>query len=455
MSDKGRKIVIVGNGIAGVTCARHIRKNDPSANILIISGESKHFFSRTALMYIYMGHMKYEHTKPYEDRFWAKNRIDLIQDWVTNIDFQSKKLQLQTSEAVEYDILVIATGSKPNKFDWPGQELKGVQGLYSLQDLESMEKETLNIKRGVVVGGGLIGIEMAEMLRSRNIEVTFLVRESSFWDNILPKEESEMINRHIQEHHIDLRLGQELKEIEDDGNGRVSAIKTIDGETISCQFVGLTAGVNPNIAFLKNSPLGTELGVLVDQYFATSIKDVYAIGDCAQFRKAPAAERKLIEQVWYTGRMHGETLAHTLTKRPVAYNPGPWFNSAKFFDIEYQTYGFVPNKWGEDSASFYWEHPDGKICLRMLFKKNSNQLIGVNSLGMRLRHHFFDKALKDKWTIQEVMMKLPKANFDSEFYDTFHQPIIAAFNAQFNENIHVEKTPWFKAMFTNNKLSVK
>ena len=144
MSDKGRKIVIVGNGIAGVTCARHIRKNDPSANILIISGESKHFFSRTALMYIYMGHMKYEHTKPYEDRFWAKNRIDLIQDWVTNIDFQSKKLQLQTSEAVEYDILVIATGSKPNKFDWPGQELKGVQGVYSLLDLESMEKESLN-----------------------------------------------------------------------------------------------------------------------------------------------------------------------------------------------------------------------------------------------------------------------------------------------------------------------
>lgn len=455
MNDNGRTIVIIGNGVAGVTCARHIRKNDASTRILIISGESKHFFSRTALMYIYMGQMKYEHTKPYEDWFWAKNSIDLIQDWVTDIDFQNKKLHLKTSKAVEYDILIIATGSRPNKFDWPGQELEGVQGLYSLQDLASMETDTQNIKRGVVVGGGLIGIEMAEMLRSRNIEVTFLVRELSFWDNILPKEESEMINRHIKEHHVDLRLGQELKEIENDGTGRAGAIKTIDGEKISCQFVGLTAGVNPNISFLKDSPLETELGVLVDQHFATSIEDVYAIGDCAQFRQAPGPERKLIEQVWYTGRMHGETLAYTLTKKPVAYNPGPWFNSAKFFDIEYQTYGYVPNKWGEDTASFYWEHSCGRICIRMLFKKNSNQLIGVNSLGMRLRHDFFDRALKDKRTIQEVLMMLSKANFDPEFYDKFQQAIIAAFNAQFNENIAVKKRPWFKTIFINKKLSVK
>jgi len=75
-------------------------------------------------------------------------------------------------------------------------------------------------KRAVVVGGGLIGIEMAEMLRSRDIPVTFLVREDSFWNGVLPAEESEMINRHILEHHIDLRLGVNLKEIKDDGNNR-------------------------------------------------------------------------------------------------------------------------------------------------------------------------------------------------------------------------------------------
>ncbi|HLW19258.1 MAG TPA: FAD/NAD(P)-binding oxidoreductase, partial [Cyclobacteriaceae bacterium] len=70
MIKKGRKIVIIGNGIAGITCARHIRKGDSSAKIQVISGESEHFFSRTALMYLYMGHMRYENIKPYEDWFW-------------------------------------------------------------------------------------------------------------------------------------------------------------------------------------------------------------------------------------------------------------------------------------------------------------------------------------------------------------------------------------------------
>lgn len=447
MLEKGRRFVIIGNGIAGVTCARHMRKNDASAEILIISGESKHFYSRTALMYVYMGHMQYEHTKPYEDWFWKKNRIDLLHDWVDKIDFENKMLSLKSSPAVEYDVLIIATGSKPNRFGWPGQDLKSVQGLYSLQDLEAMERDTKDIERAVIVGGGLIGIEMAEMLRSRKIAVTFLVREQGFWNNILPLEESELIGRHIREHHVDLRLGVELKKIEDDGTGRAGAVITSEGETIDCQFVGLAAGVNPNITFLKETSLETERGVLVNEYFATSIADVYAIGDCVQFRKPPAPERKVIEQVWYTGRMHGETLAHILTKKKVTYTPGPWFNSAKFFDIEYQTYGFVPSEWNDDVESFYWEHPQGKICLRMLFEKNSKELIGVNALGMRLRHEFFDQVLKEKWTIKEVMTKFPKATFDTEFYEKYYSTITEAYNKQFNDDIRVNKRSWLTGVF--------
>ena len=205
-------IVIIGNGIAGITTARHVRKRSDH-RITVISGETDHFFSRTALMYIYMGHMKYEHTKPYEDWFWEKNRIELKRAWVEKVDTDAKQLTFADGESMSYDKLVLATGSKPNKFGWPGQDLKAVQGLYSYQDLESMEKNTQGITRAVIVGGGLIGIEMAEMLLSRSIPVTFLVREDSFWNNILPQGESEMINRHIREHHVDLRLGTELKEI--------------------------------------------------------------------------------------------------------------------------------------------------------------------------------------------------------------------------------------------------
>ena len=172
-------IVIIGNGISGITTARHVRKRSDD-RITVISAETDHFFSRTALMYIYMGYMKYEHTKPYEDWFWEKNRIELKRSFVEKVETDQKQLTFSDAQTMFYDKLVIATGSKPNKFGWPGQDLKAVQGLYSYQDLESMEANTKGISRAVIVGGGLIGIEMAEMLLSRSIPVTSSFANQAF-----------------------------------------------------------------------------------------------------------------------------------------------------------------------------------------------------------------------------------------------------------------------------------
>ncbi|GAB3818383.1 NAD(P)/FAD-dependent oxidoreductase [Pontibacter rugosus] len=438
MNTPGRRIAIIGNGISGVTCARHIRKRDSEAQITIISGETEHFFSRTSLMYIFMGQLKYAHTKPYEDWFWEKNRLKLVYDWVLSIDFENKELQLKANQPLKYDILILALGSKPNMLNWPGQELEGVQGLYTYQDLEKMNANTANCQRAVVVGGGLIGIEMAEMILSRNIPVTFLVREKHFWGSVLPPEESELIMRHMREHHIDLRLETELQEIIDDGTGRVKAIVTTAGEEIACGFVGIGVGVHPNIELVRHTGLEVNKGILVDQHFATNVPNVYAIGDCVEYR-VPLPYRKNIEQVWYTGRMHGETLAHNLTREPVKYNPGPWFNSAKFFDIEYQTYGMVPTTWSEPVQSFYWEHESGKIAFRAVFNGNDKRLHGVNALGMRLRHEFFDEALKDNWTVEQVLESMHRASFDPEFYDKHQRAMLQAYIQQFNTNLQPKK----------------
>ena len=220
-----KHLVIIGNGITGITVARNVRKMS-EMKITVISGETDHLFSRTALMYIYMGHMKYEHTKPYEDWFWPKNRIDLIRGFVNEIDTDNKRLTMDDRSTIEYDVLLIATGSQSNTFGWPGQNLPGVQGLYSMQDLELLEENSRNISRAVIVGGGLIGIELSEMLLSRAIPVTFLVREKYYWDVVLPQEEAKLISRHIVEHGIDLRLSTELKEITAGDDGHVNSVIT-------------------------------------------------------------------------------------------------------------------------------------------------------------------------------------------------------------------------------------
>ncbi len=431
------KIIIIGNGIAGSTAARYIRKNSDH-DITMISGETRFPFSRTALMYVYMGHMKFENTKLYEDWFWVKNRINIITKWVQNIDTNTKTVAFYDGSSISYDKLIIATGSKPNKFGWPGQDLAGVQGLYHLQDLENMEAATRQgIKKAVVVGGGLIGIEMAEMFHSRHIPVTFLVREESFWNAVLPPEESEMINKHILANGIDLRLGEELLEIKGQ-HGKASAIICKNsGEVIPCEFVGLTVGVSPNIDFVKPSGITINRGIVVDEYLETSVKDVYALGDCVELAN-PNPGRRSIEAVWYTGRMMGKTVAQTICDKPTKYEPGIWFNSAKFFDIEYQVYGDIPAKTPAHITSLYWQHPTENKAIRINYDTSSGAVTGFNLMGIRYRHAVCEKWIADKTNIETVIENLSLANFDPEFFEEYESAFVDKYNQKSGKSLKLK-----------------
>ncbi len=424
-------IVIIGNGIAGVTAARHIRKLSDK-KITIISAEADHFFSRTALMYVYMGHMRWRDIEPYEPWFWEKNRLELKKAYVERIDTENQTLHFKEGGSINYDKLIIASGSTTSYYDWEGQDLKGVLGLVSKKDLEDLEKYAPNNKecsRAVIIGGGLIGVEMAEMLRTRNIEVTMLVREDAFWAGVLPKPEAEMVSRHIVSHGVDLRHNSELDKILDDGKGNVLAIVTKNGEEIPCCLVGITTGVKPQISFLKNSEIETDKGILVNRMLETNIKNVYAIGDCAQQRQ-PIGNRPPVEAVWYTGRIMGEALAQTICGKPFEYNPGNWFNSAKFFDIEYQTYGWVfsESKEKDYEAQFHWKCNSDLRCVTISYNKNTNEFLGINTFGIRMRHEVFDKWLNEKRSLEYVIQNLKQANFDPEFYKKYEGEILKEYS---------------------------
>ena len=405
-------VVVLGNGVTGVTAARELRRLQPDWRITIVSGESRYHYSRPALMYVFMGHMRYQDTKPYPDSLWAEERLDLLQEWVCEVDADQKRLLLRNGEALSYDRLLIATGSKPNKFGWPGQDLAGVQGLWGLQDLKLLYENCQGARNAVIVGGGLIGIEMGEMLHSRGIHVDFLVREKSYWSNVLPPEESAMINRHIRAHGLGLHLETELAEIEDDGSGRCCAIHTKAGERMPAQVVGLTAGVSPNIDLVRDSALECGRGVLVDWSLRTSVPDVWAAGDCAELVTEGDA-RNVLQQVWYTGKMQARIAAASMAGQEATYDPGIWYNSAKFLDLEYQTYGRV-NMRVEGESNLYWEHADGVHGARLVHLNGT--IIGFNVMGMRWRHEVCERWLAEERPVDWVIDHLDEIHFDPEFY---------------------------------------
>lgn len=424
-------LVIIGNGITGVSCAVAARRLRPEARVTLVSSESTHHYSRTALMYAYMGHLRPQDLKPYEDWFWVENRLGLVHASATALNTTEKLLTLDNGTTLAYDCLLLATGSESKRYGWPGQDLAGVQGLYNLPDLEAMARDTHGIQRGVVVGGGLIGVELAEMLHTRGIEPLVLVRDARYWAAVLPPEEANLVDRQFQENGVPVRYTTELREILGDDRGRVRAVVTTAGEEIACQWVGLATGVTPNLTLARTSNVETDRGILVDEHLRTNVPHVYAAGDCAQHRQ-PAAGQVPIEQLWYTGRMQGETVAHTICGQPTPYRRGVWFNSAKFFNLEYQTYGEAPADPVAGLDSFYWEHPSARAALRVYFRaKAPHAVVGFNALGLRLRHGVCEQWIQQQAPVNEVVARLGAANFDPEFFPQHEKAVATAFNRQF------------------------
>ena len=401
------QIVIIGNGVAGITAAFAIRERDASASITVVSGESDYFFARTALMYVYMDRMQPRDLEPHERGVYVQKRIRRVRAWVRDINAARKQIRLDSGEAIAYDKLLLATGSTPNRIPWPGLEAArdGVVHFVSLQDLERCERLTPSTKRAVVVGGGLIGIELVECLAHHGVQVTFLVREQWYWPIALGPQEGEMVAAHIRKHGVEICLEEEVASVESGSAGRVRSIHTSRSREIPCEILGIAIGVRPAIDWLRavTTPPALGRGILTTPGFRTSLGNVFAAGDCAEI------EGVGVEQIWYSAKRQGELAAHSMLGDNVHYTPPIFFNSAKMFEIEYTTVG----RMADGAGSFYFRQPGRDMSIRIA--ADSGFVVGFNMLGSRWDHRRLAAWIEQKRTPAEVMASLHQAQFVVEF----------------------------------------
>lgn len=166
-------IVIIGIGISGASVAKSLREHS-TAHITMVSSEHVSFFSRPALMYVFMGKLRFKDILPLPADFWNKNGIKIIQGHVKSVNTQEHQVLLENGEMLDYDKLVLALGSRPKSLGLGEFSLSGVQGFYSLQDLQVLQEKTDKISHAAIIGGGLIGVELAEMFTFRGIPFSFL-----------------------------------------------------------------------------------------------------------------------------------------------------------------------------------------------------------------------------------------------------------------------------------------
>ncbi len=404
-------LVILGNGAAGATAARFARVADPSARITVVSDETTHPYSRPALMYVYTGQLTRAATRLYADDFWPRNRIDLVNDRATSLDTAGRRVTLAGAGSLDYDRLLIATGSLTAAPEWAGAGLAGVQGFVRLGDLDRMEREAAGVERAVVIGGGLIGVELAEMLRVRGVAVTMLVREPTYYANVLPPEEGRLVEAEIRRHGVDLRTSVDVSGLTG-GDGGVSAVVTSTGD-VPAQWVGIASGVKPDVELAAGAGLDVGRGIRVDRRLRAGAPDVYAAGDCAELREPPAG-RAAIEALWYVAREQGAVAGQNMAGREVDYAPGVFYNSAKFFDLEWQQYGRIDPAGREGEPSVYWQDPRGRRALRIQHL-STGEVVGFNALGIRLRHAVCAAWITDRLHVDNAVARLREAAFDEEF----------------------------------------
>ncbi len=412
------KIVIVGNGVAGISCALAARKRDLEAEIVVVSKETPYFFSRTALMYAYMDMMQRPDLEPHERSMYENQNIQLIQDEVVDLHSDRSTISLRNKGELTYDRLVLALGASPNMFPWKGadQVKDGIVHFVSMQDLDNCERLTPTTQSAVVVGGGLIGIELAECLAHHGVQVTFLIREPYFWPVALGAEEASYVTEHMRDHGIDVRYGEEIASIEADASGRVSAIKTNKGNTLAAQMLGICVGVKPQVEVFKEATTPPKIGrgIVVDETLATSLPNVFACGDCAEihFPNKKEDERPLIELIWYSAKRQGELVGRNLFGDAIAYRPPLFFNSSKFFEIEYTTVGQVMQL-EAGTPTIYLKHPTKHASVRIVHK--DDRVLGFNMLGSRWDHNKLEQWVNERRSPEYCLKRLKSAQYDVEF----------------------------------------
>ncbi len=413
--------VILGNGVCGMEAALALRRRDDDARISIVSDEHDHFFSRPALMYVFAGQLTLRDTEPYDRALYERMRFERVRGRVASLDTQGRALVFEDGRRLGYERLLLAAGSKARAAPWPGAEGPGLHYFVTLRDLDGLDREARPGMRAVVIGGGLIGVEVAEILLARGLSVTFVVRESWYFPLALDEREATLVAEHMRSHHCDVRLGVDVAGVARTEAGRIRGVALESGGEIPCDLVVAAIGVVPNTAFLAGSGVALAKGgaIEVDDALKTSAPEVWAAGDCANVTWADGSRRP--EQLWYTARDQGRAAAASMAGDPVAYRRGTWYNSAKFFDLEYTTAGWVPAllNWdntpldpGPEVRSWFQRAPGRFESQRIVVK--GERVVGFNMLGSRWDHQTLVQWIGERRSLDWVLKHLAEAQFDEE-----------------------------------------
>ncbi len=293
--------VIIGNSAAAIGAVEGIRLQDQEGKILVIAAEPYHTYSRPLISYFLGG--KVDETKMlYRGKdFYQENQCKTLFDTTaTAINPKEKQVETAGGEKYSYDKLLIATGSAPLIPPLPGLETVKEQFCFlTYDDAKDLKKALSPKKRVLILGAGLIGLKCAEGIGKQAASITCVDRAPQILPSILDQDGALMVQEHLEAEGITFRLGQEIRALQ--GN----TAELSNGETVDFDILVIAVGTKPNTDLLAAAGGAVDRGILIDEDGATSIKDIYAAGDCAQGYDLCSGSKRVLALL-PNGYMQGE-----------------------------------------------------------------------------------------------------------------------------------------------------
>ena len=397
-----KRFVIIGNSAGAIGCVEGIRSVDKESEIMLISSEKHHTYSRPLISYLLWGKTDEQRMKYRPDSFYRDNNVTAkLGVTVTAVDAAKKTVTLDSGEVISYDALLAATGSSP--FIPPMEGLDSVEKKFTfmtLDDAHALEKELGGDKRVLVIGAGLIGLKCVEGIADKVGSVTVVDMADRILPSVLDEEGAALVQSFIEEHGVSFCLGDSAARFDKNK----ATLKS--GKEVEFDILVLAVGVRPNISLLKDAGAQTGRGIITDSRCRTSLPDVYAAGDCTQSEDIAAGESRVLALL-PNAYMQGETAGINMAGGDKLYDSAIAMNAMGMFGYHMITAGVY------DGDSY--TQRSGKNYKKLFYK--DNRLMGYIMIGDIARAGIYTGLIKKQTPLDSIDFELIK-----------HKPQLMAFS---------------------------
>ncbi len=409
-----KRYVVIGAGVAGITAAEQIRRQDGEASIIVINGENYPFYRRLSLSTYLQGQTDLASLLVKKPEDYAALAIQVVQDRVERLDPQAQQLFLHSGETCSYDGLIIATGGSAIRPSIPGINLAGVRvGYWDMVDTLWYEGQMKQLagQPAVVIGGGVLGLELADCFNRAGLRVTIVQLGATLGEPLTDAVAGRILADRVKESGADYRLGVSVQEILGDDRGHVRAVLTSAGEEIPTCLVGVCIGIRPNTQWLVDSGIALEQGcIVVDAFLKTNFDNIYAAGDCTLVKTSNMVGYRP-NRTWQVATNQGMGAAWNLLGAGQPYQEGLFYNAGVLYDLPYTMLGkFNPDP-SDPSCQIYTYDPGDDPYAYFKLTVQDGKLVGAMLLGRQRRTNILRKIIEGNFIVTGHERELMDAKF--------------------------------------------